>query len=205
MHASTILSLVSLAVTASPGEDTNDWSFGAGVGTGSAQIVSTGVGGLGAIGVLGSPLATYRVGVERRLSDALWMRALGGFGHRRMSFEGEDTLSHLSWNADLGLRYAFLRTGPVELSTLAGAFVLGSRSSAQLSQSVLRGGIDLGFAVDYALLDSLYLRLASKVASASIGQFEFESDDGTAITTQSGTEIAADLEVAPSIELRMTF
>lgn len=195
----------------------DDWSVG--VGAGVSPLLVGGLGsGLGGLGGLGSAV-TYGVAIERRLAGDLWLRVRGGIGHTRWGLESaaEQALTALTWSAGLGVRYVLFADGPLSLSGLAmgqasGAGVdvavpaTGVGEPAETLQRTYGVGGGLGLAVEYELVPGLHLRLESQVASLSWSRFESTNvSNGDQASNTSGSSFTARFDLAPALELRMTF
>lgn len=190
----------------------DDWSLGVRVGVPWAAVGAqpAGLGGLGGLGSLGVA-SVYGAAVERRMVGDLWLRAWGGVGFHRSSM-GDPAIegSGLRWSGSVGARYAFFGRGPLTMSGLLMGFAHGASQRSDTEPEVRSAttglGGSLGLAVEYELARGLYLRLESPLASVARWEHDLRgvSPQGDPVRI-AGSGVSANLELAPALELRMTF
>lgn len=190
------------APTVAPVAPRPKWSIGAGVAADRTVIITS----PGLIAVSTAPELT--ASVERRLSGSTWL-VLGAAG----SFTRFDQDSAGYTDARLavkgGVRRLLTQEGAladVSLTVLGmargswGDMDLGPSPSSEATGWGL--GAELGLAVERELRDGLSLRVATPLMNAS---WDWQRTKTSGAEAVSASSIAADVAIAPRLELRLAF
>ena len=143
-----------------PTEQPPDWLFGVGVSFPALAAVGAGVGGLA------GPL--YSAGVERRLSDSLWLTGMFGGSYQSSETDeawGGDSTSY-ALDGQLGLRHVVNPDDRFQLSVLTSLGGFYARSTDASYQARTWGvHVDAGLALDFWVADAVTLRVANRLLS----------------------------------------
>lgn len=164
-----------------------NWSLGVGLDRGLILVVGPGL------------FPQAGVGVERRLTDTVWMTfdAHGGVG----AYDDKvDVVSGVAGGGDVGARWFFVDDGVVRPSLRAstGLNVSGQSAAdvAQLSwQANVTGGVD----VDVFVHDAVSLRVGTELAHAA-----FQRDEPSDVSLGADT-FDVGVGLSPALSLRVFF
>ncbi len=198
-----------VAVLAEDDSSPPRWSLGAGISTTYIYLYGSGTPG----GLLGGSGPSGYASLERRLSDASWLvlGLVGTISEREQDSPGGGEKSRQEYRRlalDLGLRRVVTRPGAVVdfsvLATVQGGYYEQLRTGSALTEqedSALYVGGDVGFAVDRELTEGLSVRVATSVAGVTWQKIRTKVSG----ETLDGHELAANVFLAPRLELRLAF
>lgn len=212
----TLLTLFStVALADEPGaprlqtSDPHQWSAGVGLSVlGTPSLGVAGLGGLGTLGGLGALNLgpALGAGVERRLTERLWLRAQLTGSYRVSEVEGLAPQKFRYINGSVGVRGVLWAPKDITLSAFGslglgrGANRIALNGADPVEQKWTTGFGQAGLFVDYALTQNLSLRFGSGILYAAYSRDRVQS---TTPTIQKTWDLG--LRLDPSLELRLFF